>query len=94
MINQGYRYQFSPRVDLQDAQDTLLLAVLAAEGIYGQARIRMDATFAVDESLRVIVVDASTDAGNDICGIFTSFLCREFGSDAFSVRPLAQEVRA
>ena len=85
MFEQAYRYRFAARVDLRDAGDTLLLAVLAAEGLYGTARVRMDLAVATDEALRVIVVDASTDVGQAVNGIFAAFLSREFGPDAFSV---------
>jgi len=49
MIDEGYRYKFSKGVDLRDAEDTLLLALLAVEGIYGECRVRMDAAYAVDD---------------------------------------------
>ena len=93
MITEGYRYRFAERVSLRDAEDTLLLALLAAEGIYGQARVRMDAAYAVDRALRAVVVDCSTDVGQDVAGIYTSFLTKEFGARAFDVRPLDGEVR-
>lgn len=86
MFEQAYRYRFADRVDLQDAGDTLLLAVLAAEGLFGAARVRMDLAFAVDETIYVIVVDASTNVGRAVNGIFTAFVSREFGPDAFCVK--------
>ena len=92
MINDGYRYRFGRGVDLRDAEDTLLLALLAVEGIYGECRVRMDAAYAVDQTLGVIVVDGSTEVGQDVCGIFTAFLTREFCPRAFRVDPLGKEV--
>ena len=93
MITEGYKYQFSKRVRLRDAEDTLLLALLAAEGIYGRPRVRMDSAYAVDPALRTIVVDSSTDVGQDVCGIYTSFLTKEFSAGAFAVRPLDKEIQ-
>jgi hypothetical protein len=86
MFEQAYRYRFADRVGLRDAGDTLLLSVLAVEGLFGAARVRMDFAFATDEAIRVIVVDASTDVGQAVSGIFTAFLSREFGPDAFCVK--------
>lgn len=86
MLREAYRYRFSAEVDLHEAEDTLLLAILAVEGLYGQARVRMDAAYSVDESSRGIIVDASTDVGQDVNAIFTAFLLREFGTGAFQVR--------
>ena len=91
MITEGYRYQFAESICLRDAEDTLLLALLAAEGIYGPARVRMDAAYTVDAPLRAIVVGSATQVGQDVSGVFTSFLTREFGPDAFRVRRLSQE---
>ena len=86
MFEQAYRYRFAERVDLRDAGDTLLLAMLATEGLFGAARVRMDFAFATDEAIRVIVVDASTDVGLAVNGIFAAFVSREFGPDAFCVK--------
>ena len=93
MIIEGYKYQFAERVRLRDAEDTLLLALLAAEGIYGHSRVRMDAACAVDPVLRTIVVDCSTDVGQDLCGVYTSFLTKEFSAGAFDVCPLDKEIQ-
>jgi len=92
MITEGYRFQFVEGVGLRDAEDTLLLSLVAAEGLYGEARVRMDSAYWVDAPLRTLVVDAATAVGQDVCGIFTSFLTREFGPGAFCVRRLGEEV--
>ncbi len=89
MSEHAYRYRFAERIDLRDVGDTLLLAVLAAAGLFGQTRVRMDAGFATDPSSNVLIVDASTIVGQAINGIFTSFLMREFGADAFEVKRVA-----
>jgi hypothetical protein len=89
MFEQAYRYRFAQRIDLRDVGDTLLLAVLAADGLFGETRVRMDAAFATDPSINVLIVDASTVVGQAINGIFASFLMREFGPDAFDVKRVA-----
>lgn len=97
-MSEAYRYKFRQDVDLHEAESTLLLSILAAEGLFGAARVRMDAGYAVDGSIRAIVVDASTDVGQAVCSILTAFLQREFGGSAFGVRaveaqdgPIARE---
>ncbi len=94
MITDGYRFQFKEGVDLRSVADTLLLSLLAVEGIYGAARVRMDSFYTIEGTLNVIVVDGSTQVGQDVAGIFTAFITKEFGRDAFSVRRLGQEVRS
>ena len=86
MAKELYRYRFCQGVSLREAEDDLFLAMLAAEGLYGPARIRLDAAYYMDESIRAIVVDASTPVGQDINGIFVAFLIRQFGQDAFDVK--------
>jgi len=43
MGTQAYRYRFREDVDILDTEVTLHLAIIAAEGLYGEARVRMDA---------------------------------------------------
>ena len=81
-----YRYGFEQAVQMEEVEATLQLAVVATEGIYGGSDVRLDASFAVDDSRRTIVIDATSDVGRCICRIFTGFLANEFGEDAFHVR--------
>ncbi len=81
----AYRYRFEGRVPLQDVEETLLLGVLAAEGLHGAARVAMDCRYSLDKDRRACAVDATTDAGRDLARIFTSLLLHEFGPDAFRV---------
>lgn len=85
----GYRYRFSSDVDFREASDTLQLALLAAEGLFGRTRVRMDAAWTEDKALNVLVVDAGTLVGITVCLIFTAFLTAEFGADGFDVRQVA-----
>ncbi len=88
-----YRYSFRPTVDLAEVEDSLLLAVYAAEGVHGQAQVRMDGAFLLEERQRACVVDATTPVGETIARVFTRFLAREFGEDAFTVERVASDER-
>jgi len=81
-----YRFTFMPAIDLTEVEATLHLAVLATEGLLGESRVRMETSFHVDQPRSVILVDGGTTAGNAIVRIFTAFVTREFGADAFTVR--------
>jgi len=85
-----YKYRFAEGVPLKDAEETLFLAVLATESLHGRSQIRLDAKFSVDERKRSCVVDAGTQVGRHIARIFTGFLTREFGEDAFKVERVSQ----
>ena len=91
MNRELYRYNFNAKVPLRDVEESLLLAVLATESLHGRALVRLDATFCLDAGKRSCVVDAATDVGRAIARIFTGFLTREFGEEAFKVERIAAE---
>jgi hypothetical protein len=80
-----YRYRFEKDVPMKEARESLLLSVLAAECLHGEARVRLDADYRFGRAKRSCVIDASTEVGRDICRIFTGFAIKEFGEDAFRV---------
>ncbi len=92
------RYTFSQPVSMREVEETLLLAVLAVESLFGESTVRLDASFSIDSSRRACVIDASTDVGRAICRVFTGFVSREFGGDAFKIHrvdsPPAEETAA
>lgn len=81
-----YRYSFGDRISIQDVEETLMLALLGTESIYGAAQTRLDVLHSVDEATKQIVIDAATEPGLDLNRLFTGFLQREFGDDAFRVK--------
>lgn len=80
------RYVFDVSVPAEEVENTLLLAVLAAEGLHGQARVLLDASYSFDAEKHACVIDTESDVGRDICRMFTGFATREFGEAAFSIR--------
>ena len=80
-----YRFEFDQSVPLEEAEMTLHLTLFAVEGLFGQARVRLDAGYQVDEQRRTIVVDATTAVGVGVVRVFTALLLHEFGGDAFKV---------
>jgi hypothetical protein len=79
------RYSFEASVPPDDIENTLLLAVLAAEGLHGQSRVRLEANYCFDAEKHACVIDSGSDVGRDICRMFTGFAIREFGDAAFDV---------
>ncbi|MEK7270555.1 MAG: hypothetical protein AAB215_06375 [Planctomycetota bacterium] len=86
MKKEVYRYTFAPGTRMDEVEEALLLAIFACESLHGAPRVRMDASYAADRTARTCIVDATTDVGQDICRIFTGFITREFGEDAFAVQ--------
>ena len=86
-----YRYTFAPEVQIEEAEATFLLSVLAVEAVHGESQARLDSAHAFDAAARACVIDASTAVGRDLNKLFVGFLQREFGADAFRVDRVANE---
>ena len=80
-----YRYCFSSTAPMSHVDDSLMLAVLAAESLHGRSAVRLDARFCLDPNQRSCVVDADTDVGRDIARILSGLLEWELGVDSFRV---------
>ncbi len=94
MAQELYRYNFDSKIPFGEVEESLLLAVLAAEGIHGRTRVRLDASFSLDRAKRSCVVDAATEVGRSIARIFTGFVSHEFGEEAFKVERLGNGLAA
>jgi len=81
-----YTYRFNPDIPMDEVKDSLLLAVMAVEGLKGRTRIQLEARFQLDRTERSCVIDANTEVGENIARIFTGFLTKEFGEKAFRVK--------
>jgi hypothetical protein len=85
MSAEVYRYSFASSVPFEEIEASLLLAVMAAESLHGQAQVRLDAGHALDGDKRQLVIDAGTPVGRDLNRLFLGFVSREFGNDAFHI---------
>jgi len=85
MTSEIFRYEFPTNVAMADVEASIVLAVLATQGLHGEALVRLEARHHLDLPGRRCVVDASTPAGSDFNRIFVSFLLREFGDRGFCV---------
>ena len=85
MTQTVYRYEFAAEVPIEEVEATLLLAVLAAEGLHGEAEVRLEGAHSFDPGRRRCVIEADTAVGRDINRLFVSFIRHEFGADAFQV---------
>ena len=86
MTTNVFRFEFEPTVPIVEAELTLHLAMYAVEGLYGEARVRLDASYHIDEARRAIAVDGGTEVGAALVKVYTRLLIREFGEDGFHVR--------
>ncbi len=84
-----HRFTFRRSSDAPEAESTLHLAIFAAEGLFGEARVRLEASYTLDTDRNLISVDGATEVGCAIVRIFTALLLREIGPEAFEVRSIA-----
>lgn len=87
MSKEVYCYHFHRECPAREIEETIRLAVLAAECLHGPSRVRLEASYCMDEEQNACVIDASTDVGRDIARFFTGFAISEFGEESFTVRP-------
>jgi len=76
-----YRYRFERDVPFEDVETSLLLALWAAESLYGETQVRLETAFAVDRRRRICVIDAGSPVGSDLNRLFAGFIHREFRGD-------------
>jgi hypothetical protein len=86
-----YRYSFNPELPIEEVEASLLLTVLALQGLHGEASTRLDGAYYFDAEKRGCVIDAGTVVGRDFNRLFVSFLMREFGNDSFTVTRVEKE---
>jgi hypothetical protein len=84
MTQDVYRYTFSNDVPTEEVEATLLLAVLAAESLHGEAQVLLDAAHFFDPERRACAIGAGTAVGRDVNRLFAGYLRHEFGPDAFT----------
>ena len=84
-MSSSYIWTVSESANMDDAEETLIVSAIAAEGLYGRARVRIDGDFTVDHAQRACTVNADTKVGRSIAQIFTELLILEIGEDKFKV---------
>jgi hypothetical protein len=93
MTASSFRYCFAPSVPIREVEDTLRLASLAACGLYGDARVRLEAPHRVEADARRCVIGAGTPVGDDLNKIFLGLVTREFGEGSVEVEAVPAPAR-
>lgn len=78
-------FKFSQPVSMPSVEDTVLLALLAAGGMYGQPRVRLESGYRLDAQARTVTVEAHTEVGRSVAQIASEFFARELGAGAFTI---------
>jgi len=86
-----YKYSFDNQFQLKEIENSLFIAALATESLYGRSRLKLDTAFRLEKQKRSCVIDGSTEVGQHIACVFTGLLTKEFGEDGFKVERLNEE---
>lgn len=78
-------FAFDESVPMPEVEETLRLALLAAQSLHGEDRLRLEAHVQVDHLRHQCLVDTSAEVGRTLALIFAGYVRREFGSEAVRV---------
>lgn len=78
-----FDYQFDPSVDMTSVRDTLRLALLATQSVFGHRRVLLEADFDLSSDCHTLWVNASTEVGRHVHQVFLGYVTSEFGPEAF-----------
>jgi len=82
MTHKTVHFTFGRRIPIREIKGTLHLARLATESLHGIERVRLEASYGIDGSTRVVEIDRSTEVGRTLAIIFAGYVRREFGDGA------------
>jgi hypothetical protein len=82
------RFELTEETDREAAETDLSIAVFAAECVYGQARLRLEMSYALDDNGKICVIRSAGEAGEAAARIFAGLTAARLGEAAYAVRVL------
>ena len=79
------RFRFSGDMEREAVEAQLAQAVLGAECVFGQARVRISVAYVMSDDGGRLAIDVSNEVGEHVAQLFTGLITRQFGEEAFSV---------
>lgn len=78
-------FRFGQGVPLQEAEDSVRLALLAAVGLYGEERVKHDVEYMITPLKAMITISGTVPVAESVADMTEAFLTNEFGAEAFTV---------
>ena|GEM_PF-5449829 len=88
MTDQLIECVFARLADVQEAEELVHLAIIAACGLYSEPRLRMATRYKCCESTRIIQIDTGTPEGESVGAIFIALVDRAFDLGSYTLRTL------
>ena len=85
-----YRFRFTDAITTPEIAQRLFLAALNTENVFGEATMRLDASFRLSRQTRICEIDRDTEVGRHIAKLFVAFISAEFGDDCYTVERIEQ----
>ena len=89
-------FEFAANIDAESLESHVALAIVAAECVLGQAKVRINAAYSVvptgpteDHRGPRVAIDVSSDVGEFVAQVFAGLAIRQFGEDGFAVDRVA-----
>ena len=87
-MGQIVRFAFPEGGAKEDIEADITLAIFTAECVYGRPRVRMEASYLVDDDGMSCVIDVAGESGEAAARVFTGLTAARVGEGAFTVRRL------
>ena len=78
-----FKFNFPNGINKSIVEQKIAEAIMSAECMFGQAKVKMYAGYAISDNKAVI--DGASDVGEYVAQIFTGIMTREIGDDSFTV---------
>ncbi len=83
------RFKLNEKLSWERMDELIAFAVISAECTFGQAKVRLNASYLTSDSKAVI--DVSSAVGEHIAEIFTGLLIKDYGEQSFTVERVRDE---
>lgn len=80
------KFKFTKGIDKKIIEAQIAIAIIAVESTFGQSKVRINAAY--DLIGRTMIIDVSSDVGEQIAQVFTGLITHQFGEEKFSVERL------
>ena len=84
-----YRFTFASTVPIHAVADSLTLALVAVDALYGEPVARAGAAHLFDPARRTCVIRGGDRAGRGLVKLFAGFVTKGLGPDAYRVERVA-----
>jgi len=82
---QTTRFKFKASVPMHEVMETMLMAQLAIESIYGEDRAKLETSIGAYPRRRLILIGTANEIGVNLALVFMGYMRREFGGRSFTM---------